>query len=509
MKKTFFTLFVMLSMLWSMGASAQTLVFHLADGTTADVELSSTFRMSTVGSKTIVSLPDGSTKEFTQSDILTVTYRETRGDVNRDNAVDVADISTIISIMAGEEESVNIISVTTEDATDITASNAQLKASLSMNDITKNYTYGFFITTNGTPSSDNYTINEHRESDTVYSGFSMYVYSLFANTTYYYRAYVLYDDVYYYGETKSFKTDPISVTTKDATNVESTSAFLESLFTLEANTNSYTAGFFITTSGTPSSEIYWKNVFSKESEIYYGIGIYATELSPSTTYFFRAYILYNGVYYYGETKSFTTKAIVGYLTCPDSNHPHMINLGLPSGTLWACCNVGASSPGAFGNFYAWQDTEPKSDYSWDNYWHTYVQSSSGNYLYGARSNIAGTSDDAATANWGRPWQMPTKEQCQELIDNCSSVTTTQNGNSGHKLTGPNGGSIFLPSAGYCQNKGHFYYNGDSSSGFYWTSMLNESATQAYTLHFMTSCETEHCSASSPNCGLSVRPVRKE
>jgi len=64
MKKTIVTLFVMLSMLWNMGASAQTLVFHLADGTTADVELSSTFRMSTVGSKTIVSLPDGSTKRF-------------------------------------------------------------------------------------------------------------------------------------------------------------------------------------------------------------------------------------------------------------------------------------------------------------------------------------------------------------------------------------------------------------------------------------------------------------
>jgi len=442
MKKTFFTLFVMLSMLWSMGASAQTLVFHLADGTTADVELSSTFRMSTVGSKTIVSLPDGSTEGTVQ---------------NVDSPVNVG-------VLYGTSNTLSI----TSDKKVTTTSKGDFTVTLS---------------------------------------------NLNAKTTYYYCAFAEADGKYYYGETKNFKTEnppvSITVTTKDATNVESTSAFLESLFTLEANTNSYTAGFFITTSGTPSSENYWKNVFSKESEIYYGIGIYATELSPSTTYFFRAYILYNGVYYYGETKSFTTKAIVGYLTCPDSNHPHMINLGLPSGTLWACCNVGASSPGAFGNFYAWQDTEPKSDYSWDNYWHTYVQSSSGNYLYGARSNIAGTSDDAATANWGRPWQMPTKEQCQELIDNCSSVTTTQNGNSGHKLTGPNGGSIFLPSAGYCQNKGHFYYNGDSSSGFYWTSMLNESATQAYTLHFMTSWETEHCSASSPNCGLSVRPVRKE
>ena len=91
----------MLLLLWNMETAAQTLVFHLADGTTADVELSSDFRMYTVGGKTIVSLADGSTKEFVQNDILSVTYRETKGDVNRDNTVDVADISTIISIMAG------------------------------------------------------------------------------------------------------------------------------------------------------------------------------------------------------------------------------------------------------------------------------------------------------------------------------------------------------------------------------------------------------------------------
>lgn len=102
MKKTFVALFVMLSMLWSMGTSAQTLVFHLIDGTTTDIELSSSFRMYNENGKTIISLADGSTKEFAQNDILSVTYRETKGDVNRDNTVDVADIASIISIMAGE-----------------------------------------------------------------------------------------------------------------------------------------------------------------------------------------------------------------------------------------------------------------------------------------------------------------------------------------------------------------------------------------------------------------------
>ena len=61
-----------------------------------------------------------------------------------------------------------------------------------------------------------------------------------------------------------------------------------------------------------------------------------------------------------------------YLSCPDNHHPHLINLGLPSGTLWACCNVGATTPEGSGGYYAWGETEEKSEgYDWKNYIYSY------------------------------------------------------------------------------------------------------------------------------------------
>lgn len=111
--------------------------------------------------------------------------------------------------------------------------------------------------------------------------------------------------------------------------------------------------------------------------------------------------------------------------CPDNNHPHMIDLGLPSGTKWACCNVGANAPEEYGNYYAWGETQPKSVYGWSTYQYGYYNYD-GDYshLVNIGSDIAGTGYDAATANWGAPWRMPSKAQCDELINNTTSVWTT-------------------------------------------------------------------------------------
>ena len=167
-----------------------------------------------------------------------------------------------------------------------------------------------------------------------------------------------------------------------------------------------------------------------------------------------------------------------YQTCPDSKHPHMIDLGLPSGTLWACCNVGASSPEQYGIYYAWGEISPKSDYTFENY--AYYNSSTGDYI-NIGSDIGGTSYDAATANWGAPWRMPSLEQCKELVNNCTSEWTTQNGVYGRKFTGSNGSTIFLPAAGG-------RWSGESgrvgSWGYYWSSSLYESGPYyAFNLRF--------------------------
>ena len=190
-----------------------------------------------------------------------------------------------------------------------------------------------------------------------------------------------------------------------------------------------------------------------------------------------------------------------YATCPDNNHPHMIDLGLPSGTLWSCCNVGASAPEEYGDYFAWGETKAKVNYSWD----TYNYGNSSNNVEYIGSDIAGTEYDAATANWGAPWRMPTKEQCEELEDRCRWKWTSYNGVYGQKVTGPNGDIIFLPAAD-CRWDGDLPDAG--SSGNYLSSMLSESdQIFVYGLHFFSE-EGAMLGDYSRNGGFSVRPVRQ-
>ena len=152
----------------------------------------------------------------------------------------------------------------------------------------------------------------------------------------------------------------------------------------------------------------------------------------------------------GEVVTLELTVLAELTLCPDNHHPHLIDLGLPSGTKWAWCNVDTEhpenqSPTNNGGYYAWGETEVKTDYSWSS------------YLYGSRSNpsdlgdnISGTEYDVAHVKWGGDWKMPTKTQVEELIGNCSYQATSVDGISGFKLTSINGYSIFLPNAGSFQ-----------------------------------------------------------
>ena len=111
---------------------------------------------------------------------------------------------------------------------------------------------------------------------------------------------------------------------------------------------------------------------------------------------------------------------ISYTACPDENHPHLIDLGLPSGTKWACCNEGASKPEDYGGYYT----------------------------------------------FGQVSSAPTMEQIKELLDNCSYQWTTQNGVNGGRFTGPNGGSVFLPAAG---GRWGGELNCVGTYGYYWSS----------------------------------------
>ena len=116
-----------------------------------------------------------------------------------------------------------------------------------------------------------------------------------------------------------------------------------------------------------------------------------------------------------------------YITCPDDYHPHLIDLGLPSGTKWACCNVDTDhpenqSPTNYGGYYAWGETETKSIYNWSTYIHYDESSRAYNNL---GSDIAGTQYDVAHVKWGDSWVMPSKEQQNELKNNCTRMDDSE------------------------------------------------------------------------------------
>lgn len=182
-----------------------------------------------------------------------------------------------------------------------------------------------------------------------------------------------------------------------------------------------------------------------------------------------------------------------------------VDLGLPSGLKWATCNVGASSPEDYGNYYAWGEITTKSEYDYSNsatYELTISQLQSQGYIDG-NGNLT-PSHDAATANWGGSWRMPTKAECQELVDECTwEWTTTQNGVIGARVVGPNGKSIFLPAAGH-RIYGSLSYAG--GHGFYWSSSPHYyyNDHDAYSLFFNDGYD--YVSAHGRYDGQTVRPI---
>ncbi len=151
---------------------------------------------------------------------------------------------------------------------------------------------------------------------------------------------------------------------------------------------------------------------------------------------------------------------------PASTHGHeYVDLGLPSGTLWATRNIGADRPEDYGYYFAWGETEPKDYYSWSNYkWCNGSENTLTKYCTDTQCGYVDgkteldPEDDVAYVNWGTKWRMPTHEQQMELVEECSWTWTTRNGVDGRLVTGPNGNTLFLPS--------------ERSSGYYWSRTLN-------------------------------------
>lgn len=197
------------------------------------------------------------------------------------------------------------------------------------------------------------------------------------------------------------------------------------------------------------------------------------------------------------------------------NGREYVDLGLPSGTLWATCNVGADAPEDRGDYFAWGETSTKEYYDWKFYRYStfdvdrfVLTKYCTNAEYGYNGLADGLTvlepvDDAVRAQWGEGWRMPTKEELNELYQQTTWIWTTRNGMEGRLLTGQNGNSIFLPATG-------FYLDGElicTGLGIYWSSSLQtECQVAGWSLHFdYENCHV--CGTYERSRGQCVRAVR--
>ncbi|MCR5038676.1 MAG: hypothetical protein K6A94_05005 [Bacteroidales bacterium] len=203
---------------------------------------------------------------------------------------------------------------------------------------------------------------------------------------------------------------------------------------------------------------------------------------------------------------------VNVLSIVSMDHEY-VDLGLPSGLLWATCNVGANAPEEYGDYFAWGETQPKDYYDWSTY--QYCNGSentltkycwySGNGYNGYTDNliILQPEDDAATVNWGAEWRTPTEEEWMELYQNTTSTKITQDGVLGWLFTASNNNSIFLPAGGIWV-EGNLNFGG---TGNYWSSSLSLGRPEYARSFNYNSYDYIGVGGSYRRSGQSIRPVR--
>lgn len=260
-----------------------------------------------------------------------------------------------------------------------------------------------------------------------------------------------------------------TVVTKSIGDITETSAKVVGQVTTDGGAEVTERGICWNTDGTPAIQD------SHVKDIEGGLGSYEilfADLVPNTQYYVRAYATNEAGTSYGEIMNFMTLQESDdededeeNINGTENGHEY-VDLGLS--VRWATCNIGATSPEAYGDYFAWGETTTKGTYTENNsttYELSYSQLQSQGFIDG--DGKLAPQYDAATVNWGGSWRMPTYDELAELKNNCTWTWINADDFNGYKVTGPNDNSIFLPAAGY-RSGSSLYYVGDY--GYYWCSM---------------------------------------
>lgn len=281
--------------------------------------------------------------------------------------------------------------------------------------------------------------------------------ALQGNTIYYYRPYAKVDGKMYYGSVSSFQTKEDNVVITGDADAD---GYVRSRLTIGGGAYStLKLGLCWST----SSDVPTVNDKTAEDNEVDDENYYTLQIINIGIIYYRAYVKIDGVAHYGSVKIFEREWTA-----------EAVDLGLPSGLKWATCNVGAISPEDYGDYFAWGETRPKSNYDWATYFDSVDGSSTNFSKYNKNSGktTLDPEDDAAHVNCGSSWRMPTKAEQEELRTKCTWIWIVLNGVRGYLVKGSNGNSIFLPAAG-CRNFNNSLVVG--TNGLYWSSSLQTGA----------------------------------
>jgi len=329
----------------------------------------------------------------------------------------------------------------------LTCYSAQITARVNAEDEVSSY--GVYYSTSDNPVLEGcFIVGLEKDSDGV---FSCQLKGLTGNTTYYYCTYAKVGETYQTGFVQSFTTLEDNVVETGFIDTE-TMTVKSRLSLGQGVYDSCQVGLcYSLKSEKPTIDDFCYTCDSIDSDSTYTITL--TSIPYEMRIYYRAYVLIDNVAHYGQSEWFERSVDnINY------NGHDFVNLGLS--VMWATCNVGAEKPEDYGDYYAWGETETKSNYDWSTYkWCNgsltkLTKYNSGSYTGSVidSKTVLDAEDDVAHVKWGGNCRMPTKEEFSELQSNCTWTWTTQNGVKGYKVTCNKAGytdhSIFLPAAGF-------------------------------------------------------------